>query len=63
MIPFDKILLLYMVTLLYHWNFTGANDLNVNDIIYDSEANLSAVLKSRGTISLQVFQEVKMVYY
>ena len=40
-----------MVTLLYHWNFTGDNNLNENDKIYDSEANLSAVLKSRGTKS------------
>ena len=42
-----------MATLLYHWNFT--NDTNIsnalNDIIYDSEANLSAKVISRNTIS------------
>lgn len=37
--------------LLYHWNFTGSNDLEVNDIIYDSESNLVAKLKERGTIT------------
>ena len=37
--------------LLYHWNFTGANDLKVDDIIYDSESNLVAKLKKRGTIT------------
>ena len=44
-----------MVSLLYHWNFTGANDLSVNDSINDSEASLSAVLKSRGTTSSSSF--------
>ena len=37
--------------LLYHWNFTGANDLEVDDIIYDSESNLVAKLKERSTIT------------
>ena len=44
-----------MATLLYHWNFTGANDLAVNDVINDSESNLSAVFKSRGTTALSSF--------
>ena len=35
-----------MATLLYHWNFTGANDLAVDDEINDSESNLKAVFKS-----------------
>ena len=38
-----------MVSLLYHWNFTGTNDYNVNDPIYDSEANLVAKLKVQYT--------------
>ena len=40
-----------MVTLLYHWNFTGENNLAINDIFYDSKSNLQAVFKSRGTVS------------
>lgn len=40
-----------MATLIYHWNFTGGDDLEVNEAIYDSESNLSAVLKSRGTVT------------
>lgn len=40
-----------METLIYHWNFTGGDDLEVNEAIYDSESNLSAVLKSRGTVT------------
>ena len=44
-----------MVTLLYHWNFTGGNDLAVNDVINDSESNLSAVFKSRGNITSSSF--------
>jgi hypothetical protein len=42
-----------MTELLYHWNFT--NDTNISDalnnIIYDSEANLSAKIISRNAIS------------
>lgn len=38
-----------MVTLLYHWNFTGANNLNLGDSIYDSESSLVAKVKRRGT--------------
>ena len=44
-----------MSTLLYHWNFTGDNDLNVNDEIYDSESNLVAKVKRRGTYSSSSF--------
>ncbi len=44
-----------MATLLYHWNFTGANDLAVDDVINDSESNLKAVFKSRGTITSSTF--------
>ncbi len=44
-----------MASLLYHWNFTGANDLQVNDVINDSESNLSAVFRSRGTITSSTF--------
>jgi len=40
-----------MSTLLYHWNFTGDNDLNVNDEFYDSVSNLVAKVKRRGTYS------------
>ena len=43
-----------MVTL-YHWNFTGDNTLQVNDVISDSESNLSAVFRSRGTITSSSF--------
>lgn len=44
-----------MVTLLYHWNFTGDNTLQVNDVISDSESTLKAVFKSRGTITSSSF--------
>ena len=44
-----------MATLLYHWNFTGDNNLQVNDVINDSESNLSAVFRSRGTITSSTF--------
>lgn len=44
-----------MATLLYHWNFTGANDLAVDDEINDSESNLKAVFKSRGSITSSSF--------
>ena len=44
-----------MATLLYHWNFIGGDDLEVNEAIYDSESNLSAVLKSRGTVTSSGF--------
>lgn len=40
-----------MATLLYHWNFTGATDVSVNDVILDDKENLRAVLKSDGNIS------------
>ena len=44
-----------MATLLYHWNFTGANNLSLNEAIYDSESNLVAKVKSRGTYSSSSF--------
>ena len=44
-----------MATLLYHWNFTGANDLNVNDEFYDSESNLVAKVTERGTTTSSSF--------
>tara|TARA_B110001469_G_C9638499_1_gene320581 strand:+ start:750 stop:2402 length:1653 start_codon:yes stop_codon:yes gene_type:complete len=40
-----------MTTLLYDWNFTGENDLNINKEIYDSVSNLKAVVKSRQIVS------------
>lgn len=44
-----------MTSLLYHWNFTGANDLVISgdesQAIYDSESNLVAKVKRRGTYS------------
>ena len=43
------------MSLLYHWNFTGDNTLQVNDVISDSESNLSAVFKSRGNITSSSF--------
>lgn len=39
-----------MPTLLYHWNFTGPDNLGLNEAIYDSELNLVAKVKSRGSI-------------
>lgn len=44
-----------MATLLYYWNFTGA-DANTSELlnnpnIYDSESNLLAVVKQRGTVT------------
>ena len=44
-----------MASLLYHWNFTGENNLSVNDVIRDDKENLSAALKSRGTITTSNF--------
>ena len=44
-----------MATLLYHWNFTGANDLAVDDEINDSESDLKAVFRERGTITSSSF--------
>ena len=44
-----------MATLLYHWNFTGANNLSLNEGIYDSESNLVAKVKRRGTYSSSSF--------
>jgi len=44
-----------MATLLYHWNFTGANDLSLNEEINDSESSLVAKVKGRGTISSSTF--------
>ena len=44
-----------MPTLLYHWNFTGTNDLGLNDAIYDSESNLVAKVKGRGSYSNSSF--------
>lgn len=44
-----------MATLLYHWNFTGSNDLSVDDVIKDSESSLKAVFKSRGDITSSTF--------
>lgn len=44
-----------MATLLYHWNFTGDNTLSLNEAIYDSEANLIAKVKRRGTYSSSSF--------
>lgn len=40
-----------MASLLYHWNFTGENNLSLNEAIYDSESNLVAKVKSRGTFN------------
>lgn len=37
-----------MVTLLYHWNFTGGA-LGENEAIYDSESNLVAKVRKRGS--------------
>ena len=36
-----------MASLLYHWNFTGNDDLSLNEAIYDSESNLVAKVKRR----------------
>ena len=44
-----------MVTLLYHWNFTGSNDLSLGEEIYDANANLVAKVKRRGTYSSSNF--------
>lgn len=44
-----------MTTLLYHWNFTGDNTLSLNEAIYDSESNLVAKVKRRGTYSSSNF--------
>ena len=44
-----------MATLLYHWNFTGENNLSVDDVILDDKENKSAVLRSRGTITTSNF--------
>ena len=52
-----------MATLLYHWNFTGSNNLSLNEAIYDSEANLIAKVKEEVLIVVQVSQEVRMVYF
>lgn len=39
-----------MVSLLYHWNFTGDNNLEINEEFLDSsESNLKAKVKRRGT--------------
>lgn len=38
-----------MATLLYHWDFTGENNLSVGDKIYDSESNLEAEIMKDGT--------------
>ena len=44
-----------MASLLYHWNFTGENNLSLNEAIYDSESNLIAKVKRRGTYSSSSF--------
>ena len=44
-----------MATLLYHWDFTGDNNINIGDIIYDSESNLAATVKRRGSYSNSSF--------
>lgn len=44
-----------MVTLLYHWNFTGANNLSLEEAIYDTESSLVAKVKRRGTYSSSSF--------
>ena len=44
-----------MATLLYHWNFTGDNTLSLNEAVYDSESNLVAKVKRRGTYSSSSF--------
>ena len=44
-----------MANLLYHWNFTGENNLSLNEAIYDSESNLIAKVKRRGTYSSSSF--------
>ena len=44
-----------MENLLYNWNFTGENDLSLNEAIYDSESNLIAKVKRRGTYSSSSF--------
>ena len=36
-----------MPTLLYHWNFTGADNLGLEDSIYDSESSLVAKVKRK----------------
>ena len=43
------------MSLLYHWNFTGENNLSLNEAIYDSESNLIAKVKRRGTYSSSSF--------
>ncbi len=40
-----------MTNLLYHWNFTGSNDLGLEEAIYDSESSLVAKVKRRGSYS------------
>jgi hypothetical protein len=44
-----------MANLLYHWNFTGDNNLSLNEAIYDSESSLIARVKRRGTYSSSSF--------
>ena len=44
-----------MASLLYHWNFTGNDDLSLNEAIYDSESNLVAKVKRRGTYDSSSF--------
>ena len=44
-----------MASLLYYWNFTGTNDLSLNEAIYDSESSLVAKVKRRGTYNNSSF--------
>ena len=44
-----------MATLLYHWNFTGDNNINVDDEIYDTESNVVAKVKRRGNYNNSSF--------
>ena len=46
--------IILMTTLLYHWNFTG-DGLSVGDTIKDSEADLEAEFKTRGTVNSSSF--------